>query len=199
MKCNFCGAINDEASRFCSECWKEMTIQSNNTTSKTSQDAPVELELTLDFDFLKSYSNNQKVIWALSLVPLITFFMNFVSFSWKDYSAYDLGGYLWLLFLVPVSLLAIQFFYNQEKSYSEKKNILLNVSLIVTSIMTTLLVSSSLFLNAISEKILKGLYYGSSNTSSFFSFWPWFFLTTICFILIVTLSVIESINLFRKK
>ncbi|MDD5770325.1 MAG: zinc ribbon domain-containing protein, partial [Candidatus Gracilibacteria bacterium] len=190
--CNSCGFENDNSALFCSECGYKINSQKNGENIDINS-GEKEIELNLDFSFIKKMGNNQKYMLIFSGVILISFFMPFFSVSGINKSLFDIGNYFWIVFFLPIIFFAIQYYYNALKINISNKGLGQIIIIILSSMILSIYLLFYFGVEQIKNIASLGLYYNSD-----FGFTIGFVLSIISFIGILLLSIIETLNIFKK-
>ena len=200
LKCNSCSSLNEDNAVFCAECGNKLNHTKDRKNSNTSHlnsqgESGNEIELNIDLSFIKNLPNNQKYIMILSWAILISFFMPFLS---TKESLFDIWGYAWVIFFLPIVFFAIQYFYSQIKPSAYNKWLWQVIITVLSSMILSIYLTSYMLIERISSFLSMTSSVLSSSSYNTLGYTIWFVISLIWFMWILLLSVIEILNLFKK-
>lgn len=194
IKCNNCWGLNKEWNDFCMECWTKLIQQPVNSRNRNNVEN--EIELNIDLSFIKNLWNNQKYIVFLSWLIIISFFTPFFTLSNEiKKSLFDIWSYTWIVFFTPLVFFLIQYFYSLVKPSIYNKWLWQLIIIVLTSIILTYYFTLYLSVDKIKELILSiipNTFGYEINLSIGYVLW------LIWYIWILFLSIIETLNIFKK-
>lgn len=207
QKCNSCWFENETSALFCGECGNKLNVakETNNITT-ISQEKEInrndekEIELNIDLSFITNMWKNQKYILILSWIIFISFILPFLKISdISDYSSnyiskslFDIGSYSRIIFILPIIFFAIQYYYSVVKSSIYNKWL----GQIIIIIISSIVLSIYLLIYTFPNKIIEILFPLINSWQIWFNIW--FVLSILWFFWILILSIIETLNIFKK-
>jgi len=195
IKCNSCWVDNNDWVDFCSSCWAK--IWELNINDK-KEDAADKVKWFIDeiaknekskklLWYFKWLDRNQKIISWISILLIIGFFLPYL---WGD-SLFSFGWYVWILFIIPMLVLAIQYCYSVLKIDKYHKILWLIIVLVLSTIVTTFNLVIYFALDAFSDFLR--MMWGDIELSI------WYIVSLFGFVWVFVLAILEILSIVKNE
>lgn len=195
LKCESCGIELAEWTTFCSKCghkvWEE--VNSNKKADNVEkvkniiEDIAKSEKWTIVISYLKSLDKNQKIMTWLSALLIVDFFLPYVAWD----SLFSFWGYAWLMFLIPIAIIAIQYCYTVMKKTDFHKLLWHIIILVLTTVVTTFNLVIFYAVSAFAD-MLRFLW-GEVWLSL------WFSVSLLGYIALFVFTILETLNIIKDK